>query len=240
MYALIVKNICKSFLKKRTEEKILDKCSFNISKGEIFGLAGLNGAGKTTLIKIILDLQQADNGEIKIFGIDNLYTKAREKVCYLPEKFYPSPYLTGYEFLKLSLSFAKKRLNATELDEMAQRINLDVKALDKMIKKYSKGMGQKLGILSCLLSGANLLILDEPMSGLDPKARVLLKQLLLEYAKKGNTIFFSSHIIDDIEEICDKMAVLDRGNIKYLGTPTEFRKKYPAESAEKSFLRCIE
>jgi ABC-2 type transport system ATP-binding protein len=100
-------------------------------------------------------------------------------------------------------------------------------------------MGQKLGLMSCLLSEAELLILDEPMTGLDPSARVVLKNALIDYAKSGKTVFFSSHILDDIEEICDKIAVLHNGKIYFDGTPSEFMKEYYENKAEKAFLKCI-
>ncbi len=247
MFALELKNLNKSFSKqvglfkrKKVEKHVLNNCSLKIEEGKIFGLVGLNGTGKTTMIKIILDLLNADDGEVKIFGKSNLSPTARTRINYLPEKFCPSPYLTGHEFLKISMSFFKKKLNLQEADKVAKSLDLEPKNLKDIVKKYSKGMGQKLGLLACILSDAKLLILDEPMSGLDPKARTLLKQILVDYAKKGNTIFFSSHILSDVEEICDKMAVLNNGKITFCGTPKDFRKTYPAETAEKSFLKALE
>ena len=247
MVAIEIKNVDKNFIqtigllkRKKINKNVLNNISFSVNKGEIFGLVGLNGSGKTTIIKIILDLLNADKGTIKIFGKNKTLPSARKDINYLPEKFSPSQYLTGYEFLKISMSFFKKELDKDKADEIAKKLDLDPKILTNIVKKYSKGMGQKLGLLSCLLSEAQLLILDEPMSGLDPKARALLKNTLLQYAKSGNTIFFSSHILSDIEEICDKMAVLHQGKIIFCGTPMEFRNKYPAETAEKSFLQSIE
>ena len=126
------------------------------------------------------------------------------------------------------------------MHRVAKKIDLDISALKRVVCQYSKGMGQKLGLLYCLLSDAKLLILDEPMTGLDPKARVLLKLALKDYVKHGNTIFFSSHILDDVEEICDTMAVLHNGEIKFIGQPLEFRETYKEVNIEKSFLKCIE
>lgn len=245
MLAVEVKNISKSFeekkffSKKKRSHTVLDNCTLDIEHGKIFGLAGLNGIGKTTLIKMILNLQVPDGGEITIFGKKNTDIQSRKDVCYLPEKFCPQQYLTGYEFLKIFLSFFDQKLDLASANEMAKKLDMNPEILKIVIKKYSKGMGQKLGLLSCLLSKAKLLILDEPMSGLDPKVRVLLKKLLLEYAGNGNTIFFSSHIIDDMEEICDKISVLNNGQIVFSGAPKELRANYPATSAEKSFLACI-
>ena len=228
-----------NFFQKKFERQVLKKCSIDVQNGEIFGLVGLNGIGKTTLIKIILDIFDADSGVVKLFGIDNKIPDARKQVCYLPEKFLPSRYLTGYEFLSLSQSFFGKKLDKSKADEIAKKLDLDCNALNRLVKSYSKGMGQKLGLMSCLLSDAKLLILDEPASGLDPKARVILKQALKDYVKEGKSIFLSSHLLDDIEEMCDSMAVLSNGEIAFTGSPKEFRKKFTADTAELSFLKCI-
>ena len=238
--ALEINNLNKTFNNKSSACQVLKNINLEIKEGEIFGLIGLNGIGKTTLIKSILNLLRIDLGDIKIFNTDKDNPIARKNVCYLPEKFYPSQYLTGYEFLKYSLSFFDKPLNIEEVHRVAKKIDLDVSALKRVVHQYSKGMGQKLGLLYCLLSDAKLLILDEPMTGLDPKARVLLKLALKDYVKHGNTIFFSSHILDDVEEICDTMAVLHNGEIKFIGQPLEFRETYKEVNIEKSFLKCIE
>lgn len=228
-----------NFFQKKFKHQVLNNCSLSIKSGEIFGLVGLNGIGKTTLIKIILDILDADGGTVKLFGIDSKNAVARRHVCYLPEKFLPSRYLTGYEFLSLSQSFFGKKLDKDKADEIANKLDLDCNALNRLVKSYSKGMGQKLGLMSCLLSEARLLILDEPVSGLDPKARFILKQALKDYVKDGKSIFLSSHLLDDVEEMCDIMAVLNNGKIMFSGLPKDFRKKFVADTAEQSFLKCI-
>ena len=259
MEALEVNNVCKRFLvklgnqdinsknlnssrkilKRYYEKIVLNNCSFSVDAGSIFGLVGLNGIGKTTLIKIIFDMLNMDSGSAKFFGINNYDHSSRLNVSYLPEKFSPSQYLSGYEFLEISLSFFKKKLNKEKARQTAEMIDLDPNTLQNVIGKYSKGMGQKLGILSCLLSEAKLLVLDEPMTGLDPKSRISLKNTLKQYVKNGNSIFFSSHILSDVDEICDKMAVLHGGNIKFIGAPKEFKEQYQANNAETAFLKCI-
>lgn len=244
--ALKISNVSKSFeikkrfSKKKTTKVVLNKCSIDVKEGSIFGLVGLNGIGKTTLIKIMFDMLTPDGGKVEFFGVDHNDANSRKNVCYLPEKFSPSQYLTGYEFLSISLSFFGKSLDEKEAQRIAKSIDLDPNVLQNVIGKYSKGMGQKLGIISCLLSGAKLLVLDEPMSGLDPKSRIKLKEALKEYASKGNSIFFSSHILEDIGEICDDMAVLHGGKVKFNGSPKEFREKFKADTAEKAFLNCID
>ena len=240
MFPLVLENVEKSFYEKNNlEKKVLNKINIKINSGDIFGLVGLNGIGKTTMIKSILDFLKLDNGNIFIFGTNNIDSKSRKNICYLPEKFLPSPYLSGYEFLSLSLSYFDKKLDINKAKEMAEKIDLNPNCLDKIIIKYSKGMGQKLGLLSCILSEAKLLILDEPMTGLDPRSRVMLKEVLKNYVSDGKSIFFSSHILEDVEEICNVMAVLHNGEIKFCGAPMEFKGKYEEKNIEKSFLKCI-
>ena len=242
-------NVNKAFTERRKRDNgwlstafsrdVLCNINLSIPTGSIFGLAGLNGVGKTTIIKIILDLLRADSGSVNIFSKSNLDPANRINVYYLPEKFSPSQYLKGSEFLKLSLSFYNKQLDCQHVNNVLEKLDLDVNALDKVIKTYSKGMRQKLGLAACLLSGVRLLILDEPMTGLDPKARIILKKALIEYRENGGTIFFSSHILDDVEEICDNVAVLHCAEIKFQGSPADFITTYHANKAEKAFLNCI-
>ena len=230
-----IKNIFKSFGSK----SVLNDINFEVKNNEIFGFVGLNGIGKTTLIKIIIDLLKADKGEITIMGQANLLPKARKNIAYLPEKFHPAPGLKGYEFLKFVLGFHDKKLDIKKAKEIAKILDLEEEALNIRISKYSKGMVQKLGLLGTFLSQANLAILDEPMSGLDPKARIALKEQLINYKKEGNSIFFSSHILSDIDEICDRIAVLDKGQIVFIGTTKEFKKKHKEDNLEIAFLKEI-
>ncbi len=236
MKALEIKNINKAF----SNQQILNDINFNVNKGEVFGLVGVNGIGKTTLLKIILDLLKSDNGKVNIFGIDSNKKEARAKVAYLPEKFSPSQFLKGEEFLKLSSAQFNKTYDKDLALHLANELDLDIKALSKKITKYSKGMGQKLGLISMFLSDADLLILDEPMSGLDPHVRIKLKDLLKNHAKDSHkTIFFSSHILSDIDEISNKIAVINTGKIIFNGKPSDFKLKYQSESLEKAFLEAI-
>jgi ABC-2 type transport system ATP-binding protein len=235
MIPLDVCGIHKEFRKKA----VLHDISFSVREGEVFGLIGSNGVGKTTLIKIILDLLDASQGKISFFGIPHTITASRKNISYLPEKFSPSPFLKGHEFLSLALSFLGKKFDYAKAKEQARFFDLDPQVLDHRLGKYSKGMGQKLGLLSVFMSEAPLLILDEPMSGLDPSARIKLKDMLKNYGKHGKTVFFTSHILSDIEEICNRIAVLDKGKIIFVGSPQEFMVSYQAETLERAFLNAI-
>lgn len=237
---LKVENLKKQF----GDHIVLNNINFKLKENEIFGLIGLNGAGKTTLIKIILDLLCADEGCVKILDIPSAQTKSRENLRYLPEKFQASPMLKGMEFLKIFNDFDKtykgtKKDLEKEIYKFADLLALDKKALDLKISKYSKGMVQKLGLISTFLGDSKIAILDEPMSGLDPKARIYLKNLLLESKKNGKSVFFSSHILADIDEICDRIGILYNGKIVFLGTPSELKKKHSQTSLEKAFLKEI-
>lgn len=233
--SLTINNISKSY----DDKQILDKLSMQINMGEIFGLIGLNGIGKTTLIKCILQLTHADSGTATIFDIDASKDKSRHNLAYLPEKFHPSKYLLGYEYLEMCLDYYGIKLDKIKAQECAKDLELDVDALKRRISSYSKGMGQKIGLIGAFLSERPLLILDEPMSGLDPKARIALKKKLNKYKDAGNTIFFSSHILADIDEICDRVAIIHDAKIRYIGTPDNFKQEYPDSSLENSFLQAI-
>ncbi len=234
MLPLRITEISKSF-----QHQVLDNINLEVKQGEIFGFIGLNGIGKTTLIKIILDLLDQDNGEVEIFGVSRLLPESRQKLCYLPEKFQPSNYLKGEEFLKFTLDFYGKKLDISKAKSICKNLDLDVQVLKEKVTKYSKGMVQKLGLLAVFLSEAELVILDEPMSGLDPKARIALKKELISYKNKGKTIFFSSHILSDMDEICDSIAVLHDTKIAYEGSPQGFKIKHGQDNLDKAFLKEI-
>jgi ABC-2 type transport system ATP-binding protein len=220
-------------------KQVLQDISVELVSGEIFGLIGLNGAGKTTLIKIMLDLTQADAGDVLWFGQPAAQVEARRYLSYLPEKFQPSRYLKGSEYLSLSLAYYQMALDRDKARQWANLLDLDPDVLDQRVGRYSKGMGQKLGLLSAMLADRPVLLLDEPMSGLDPRARIRLKEALLAAKKEGKTIFFSSHILSDLDEICDRVAVLHEGVLRYIGSPAAFRDTQKTRSLEQAFLASI-
>lgn len=230
---LSVQNIKKSFGGKA----VLDGVNLELKAGEIFGLIGLNGIGKTTLIKIIIDLLRANDGTVEIFGSNSKLTKSRRNIAYLPEKFQPSGSLKGIEFLRIFSGNGANDLS--EIDRLAEMISLDRRMIDARISKYSKGMTQKLGLISVFLGRPKLVVLDEPMSGLDPQARIYLKRLLKEYKNSGGTVFFSSHILADLEDICDRIGILHGGKVRFLGTHQDLKVKHKVPSLEEAFLKEI-
>lgn len=232
---LLVDGVSKSYDGKC----VLDTADLTLVPGEIFGLIGLNGAGKTTLIKIILDLISADAGGVQIFGVEAARPESRRLLSYLPEKFQPSRYLKGMEYLTLALSYYGLTLEVEKARAASTAIDLDPAVLSRRVGSYSKGMGQKLGLLGAFLVEAKLLLLDEPMSGLDPSARIKLKVMLQAARGEGRTVFFSSHILSDIEEICDRIGVIHNGKLFFIGAPAAFKAKFAEPSLENAFLRAI-
>lgn len=219
--------------------RILDNVSLSVQEGQIFGLIGLNGVGKTTLIKTILGLRDADNGSSYIDGYKSGVMGAKKNIAYLPERFEPSWFLTGLGFLSFALKLYGLKPDDKQVEDAANLLDLDTVYLKKMVSTYSKGMRQKLGIMSVVLPQCKLLILDEPMSGLDPKARHAVKIMLLKCKKEGRCVFFSSHILQDMAEICDHVAVLHNKKIQFHGTVHEMLDFGNSQNLEEAFLHII-
>ena len=216
----------------------LDRISFCVGRGELFGLVGGNGAGKTTLIKCLLDFCLADGGEITISGLSNRITASRADLVFLPERFTPPHYLTGRDFLRYMAELHRHAYDEDSVRRTFENLDLDISALVSPAHTYSKGMTQKLGLAACLLSGKTLQILDEPASGLDPKARALLKRELRGLRSSRRTVFFTSHALADVEELCDRIAVLHDGQLRFAGTPAQMTATYGGPDLEHAFLAC--
>ena len=217
----------------------LEDVSLDVERGELFGLVGGNGAGKTTLIKCLLDFCTVDRGRIAISGVASRLTSARAPLAFLPERFSPPHYLTGGDFLRYMAELHGRSFDEARVQRTFEALDLDVAALARPSRAYSKGMTQKLGLAACLLSDKPIQVLDEPMSGLDPKARALLKRVLKTLAASGGTVFLTSHALADVQEICDRMAVLHEGRLRFVGTPAELIAEYGGGDLEHAFLACI-
>lgn len=220
--------------------RVIEHVTFDVHEKEIMGLVGLNGAGKTTLIKIILGLKEPMDGNVAIFGKRPDDMMAKKELAFLPEKFEPPPFLTGHEFLSFSQSLYGRSYQRQEAFEMAERLQLSVDALDRRVTTYSKGMRQKLGLMATLLTDCSLLILDEPMSGLDPRARVLVKDEIAHYHGRGKTVLMCSHILADLDELCDRLAVVHDKGVQFIGKPAELKTQTKQDILERAFLRIID
>ncbi len=233
--AIQIEKLCKSF----ASTQVLNEINLSVYKGEFTGLIGVNGAGKTTLIKCLLDFCDISSGKIKLFGIANTKKQAREKLVFLPERFMPPYYLTGRDFLAYMAELHGVKYDSNKVTDLFKILDLEPSALLKPVRKFSKGMAQKLGLVACLMSDKDLMVLDEPMSGLDPKARAYLKQYLIELKKSGKTIFFSTHMLADIEALCHRVAILHEGRIRFTGSIEECTSLFKTNTIEQAYLACV-
>ncbi|MGB3240238.1 MAG: ABC transporter ATP-binding protein [Geitlerinemataceae cyanobacterium] len=234
--AVWAEGICKryrtGFWLNRTIES-LKGCSIEIYRGETFGLLGPNGAGKTTLLKILLGIVRPSAGQGTLLGYPLGDRRARYRVGYLPETPYFYDYLTAWEFLRFvaGLCEVPPGVQRQRIPELLDRVGLDRStARKKPLKQYSKGMLQRLGMAQALIDDPEVVFLDEPMSGLDPTGRYQMRETILALKAQGKTIFFNSHILADVEKICDRVAILARGELicagslqALLGTENQYR-----------------
>lgn len=212
---LTLESITKSFtIGLKNRKNVLRDLSFTVPEKTVFGFLGPNGAGKSTTIKMIMDFIRPDFGQIHIFGQSQHKPSARKRVGFLPEHPYYYDNLSARELLAFLGKAAgmPSSLIRTRGNELLDRLRL-TDAADKLLRTYSKGMQQRAGFAAALLHNPDLLILDEPLSGLDPIGRHMIISLLMELKQAGKTIFFSSHILNDIERLCDSVAILNRGRL---------------------------
>lgn len=198
---------------------ILKGLSFSVPSGSITGFLGGNGAGKTTTMRCMLGLDFADSGVVEFFG-GPLNESSKRRIGFLPERPYFYEHLTGREFLqfyaRLSGRWNKKVLDG-RIDDLLKQVDL-LFAKDRPLRNYSKGMLQKIGVAQALIHDPELVILDEPMSGLDPDGRMYLSEIIIETAKRGPAVFFSSHLLPDMERLCERLVVLKDGVCIYEGS----------------------
>jgi len=226
-------------LKHYGARRALAGVDLEVAPGAALGLVGANGAGKTTFLKCVLDLCGYDAGRIEIFGVRAARTASRARLAYVPERFVPPHYLLGREFLAMTLAMAGARYDPGRAAALARELELDPEALGRPVRQLSKGMAQKLGLAGAFLLERDLYVLDEPMSGLDPAGRVAVKALLARLQREGRALFFTSHVLADVEELCETIAVLDHGAVRFRGAPAELCARYGEASLERAFLSCL-
>jgi ABC-2 type transport system ATP-binding protein len=204
-------------------KRVLHGISFEVKRGEIFGFVGPNGAGKTTTLKILMGLIQASAGSAEILGSDVHETDFRKHVGFLPENPYFYDFLTGREILRFyaKLSGVPAHERDERVDTLLEWVGL-AHAGDARLRTYSKGMLQRTGIAQALVHDPDVIFLDEPMSGLDPIGRMEIRNLILRLRREGKTVFMNTHILSDVEMLCDRVAVIVHGQIRYEGRIEDF------------------
>lgn len=223
--------------KKFGKASVLNNISFDIKKGEIFGLLGVNGAGKTTLIRCLLGLLRTTSGETFFKGAFLTTQAIQEHFGFLPENFFPPRPLKGREFLRV-LGWGLN-VSANKVEDLLGLVGLREHG-EKLIKAYSRGMIQRLGLCCALLKNPQVMVLDEATLGLDPLGQRDVLNLMVRLNREGKTIFFSSHILSQIEAVCTRIGILHAGGMRFIGRVDELIDKHQIPQLEAAFLKEIE
>lgn len=249
MHAIEIKGLSKTYKGKRGAKVVaLEGLNLEIGKGEIFGFLGPNGAGKSTTIKALMGLLRPTAGSAQILGVDISSADARTNVGYLPENPALYDYLSAEEYLQfVGRMFAMKPSELKhKTEEVLHRLDL-WDARKRTMRSYSKGMVQRVGLAQVLVHDPEVYILDEPMSGLDPLGRVLVKEIILELKKREKSVFFSTHITSDVESVCDRVGVIVKGELKCvkqveditIGGITGYEIRYLKDGTSSSYAEVI-
>jgi len=213
--------------------------NLSVEAGEVFGFLGPNGAGKTTTMHVLLGFLTPTRGTASLFGVDVRQPIARQRIGYLPEMTYYYKFLTAEELLRFyARIFGLPRPEAQRrIDAVLKLVELDG-ARRQPIKTYSKGMQQRVGLAQALINNPDLLILDEPTSGLDPLGRMKVREIIHRLKHEGKTVFFSSHELGEVETVCDRVGILNEGELKVVGPVEELVRQYQS-NLEQAFLKII-
>ncbi|MFL0269130.1 ABC transporter ATP-binding protein [Candidatus Clostridium radicumherbarum] len=236
-----ISNVSKSY---NGTTKAVDNLNLTIPNGLVFGFLGPNGAGKSTTIKMITGILNPDSGDIKVndISIKQKPLEAKKHFGYVPDN--PDMFLRlkGLEYLNFMADIyeVSKEVRKERIENLARRFELS-DALGDKIQSYSHGMRQKIVLMGALIHDPSVWVLDEPMTGLDPRASFTLKEMMREHAESGKTVFFSTHVLEVAEKICDKVAIINKGNVLFCGTLEEMREHFKSnESLENMFLELTE
>ncbi|MCP4407660.1 MAG: ABC transporter ATP-binding protein [Gammaproteobacteria bacterium] len=213
--------------------KALNSLSLTLYRGEVLGLIGSNGAGKTTAIKAALGFLPVTKGIVSYRGSPLNESMVHRYIRYLPEKFVPHPHLTGREFLHFMSKM--DQAGSKQVDQVLTQVGLGT-AADRRLRGYSKGMMQRIGLAQAILGNPECIILDEPTTGLDPIGRNDVKRLMLALKNKGTSLLLCTHVLAEVQAVCDRLAVLVQGQLQYLGSVAEFLKKHNTSDLESAFI----
>jgi len=243
-YIIETKRLSKTYKSKEGRIEALKNLDLRVKTGEILGLLGPNGAGKTTGVKLIMGFMSPTEGEVIFQGRKLLVGQPRRGIGYLPESFRPNPNLTVFEYVKFQCDLAgdgHKKVKREEVEELLGLVGMS-RFPRRKISDLSKGMGQRVGLAQAFAGDPELLILDEPTSGLDPIGKSEVIEVLLEMKNRGKTIFFCSHILSEVERLCDRIGILVEGQLRFLGTSQEFKEKWKAADLDEGFkleAQCV-
>jgi len=239
---LEVKNLRVEYRTRGREESrkvAVKNLNLQVHAGEVFGFLGPNGAGKTTTMNVLLGFVNATGGDAFLFGVNVREPIARQRIGYLPELTYYYKFLTAEEILRFYAKiFGIPRAEADKrIEKLIKLVELE-SARKRPLKTYSKGMQQRVGLAQALINDPDLLILDEPTSGLDPLGRMKVRHIIQRLKNEGKTVFFSSHELGEVETICDRVAIVNQGELMVEGSVADLAEKYQA-NLEQIFLKVI-
>ncbi len=236
MNAIEVKNLSKEYGVKKKKVHVVKNISFNVAVGSVFGFIGPNGAGKTSTIKMIVGLSHPTSGVVTILHDSPFSMDVKKKIGFMPESPQFYQYLTGEEFLLMTADLFGITNKRQKVHQTLKDVDL-LHGAHKRIRTYSKGMLQRLGLAQAMINDPELLLLDEPLDGLDPLGRAEVKKIITSLKAQGKTIFINTHILGDVEEICDSVAIIDQGEIIATGSPKEISVGY--KDLEDAFVSII-
>ncbi len=237
MNDIIISNLSKTYGTGKKKAHVVKNLSLTVEKGSVFGFIGPNGAGKTSTIKMLVGLSRPTHGTITIKGGSPDDQDIKQKLGFMPESPLFYQYLTGQEFLDFIATLFKIQNKENKIEHVLQEVNL-IHAKDKRISAYSKGMLQRLGLAQAIINDPEILFLDEPLDGLDPLGRAEVKKIILALKKQGKTIFINTHILGDVAEICDKVGVIDNGEMLAVDSPSKLSHGY--RDLEDAFVHMIQ
>jgi ABC-2 type transport system ATP-binding protein len=225
MPAIVTRNLGKTYgggLRDKEDTLALRELDLTVNEGEVFGFLGPNGAGKTTTINLLLNFTQPTTGEALMFDRPVADTEVRKRLGFMPESVHLHDYYTGRKLLHFYAGLAgiDEGVRKKRVDDLISLVKLD-EAADKRVAKYSKGMAQRMGLAQALLADPDLLILDEPTASLDPVGRKEFRDILVELKARGKTVFVSSHILSEVESVCDRVGIVQKGRLARIGTLRE-------------------
>ena len=238
-YIIEARDLGKTYKTREGMVQALNGLELLVEQGEILGLLGPNGAGKTTAVKMIMGFIRPTAGEVLFQGRRLKVGDPRPQIGYLPESFRPNPNLNVREYVKFQRDLARsanRTRSGPGVDDLLGLVGMS-HVPQRKISDLSKGMGQRVGLAQAFAGDPDLLILDEPTSGLDPVGKSEVIEVLLEMKERGKTIFFCSHILSEVERLCDRIGILVQGRLRFLGTTSDFKQKWEVDDLEEAFKK---